>query len=158
MIAATNRKLQDEVRQGDSARISYYRLNVLPIELPPLRERPDDIPRLVNFYVDTYNTRVQEADTRRDRRCDAALQRYGWPGNIRELRNTVERAMLLAEGDDADRSATCRSAAPAPVRLTEQVELPAGGIDLEQLERSLRRPGARAERVEPDQGGRRCSV
>ena len=136
VIAATNRRLEDEVRQGKFREDLYYRLNVVPIPLPPLRERAKDIPLLLKFYVDTFNTefkkRVQgiapEAMTR--------LQTYGWPGNIRELRNAVERAMLLGEGtlltiDDFPMTAGGHG------RLTEGVELPANGIDLEQLERSL---------------------
>jgi two-component system response regulator AtoC len=136
VIAATNRKLEDEVRHGRFRDDLYYRLNVLPIPLPPLRERAKDIPLLLNYYVDTFNTefkkRVQgiapEAMTR--------LQSYGWPGNIRELRNAVERAMLLGERkvlvlEDFPMTVDARG------RLTAGVELPARGIDLEQLERSL---------------------
>ena len=136
VIAATNRKLDDEVRQGRFRDDLYYRLNVLPIALPPLRERPKDIPLLLNYYVDVFNAefkrRVQEVAPD----AMARLQTYGWPGNIRELRNAVERAMLLSEGklltiEDFPITSDNRG------RLTERVELPASGIDLDQLERSL---------------------
>jgi DNA-binding NtrC family response regulator len=74
-------------------------LNVLPIVLPPLRERADDIPRLVNFYVDAYNAEFKKRIHGVSPAAMQHLQRYPWPGNVRELRNAIERAMLLAEGD-----------------------------------------------------------
>jgi DNA-binding NtrC family response regulator len=98
IIAATNRNLQEEARQGRFRSDLYYRLNVLRIELPPLRERKDDIPLLVERFV---------AEFRRERRVElpaetlALLAAYDWPGNVRELRNTVERALAMAP--DADR-------------------------------------------------------
>jgi two-component system, NtrC family, response regulator AtoC len=135
VIAATNRNLQEEVKQGKFREDLFYRLNVLPILLPPLRERADDIPRLVSFYVDAYNTEFKKRVRGVDPAAMNELSRYPWPGNIRELRNAVERAMLLAEGQtlaNGDFSLGVGSA-----RLDDRVALPAGGIDLEQLERSL---------------------
>jgi transcriptional regulator with GAF, ATPase, and Fis domain len=136
VISATNRTLQDEVRQGKFREDLFYRLNVLPIHLPPLRERPDDIPRLVSFYVDAYNSEFKKHIRGVTPDAMQQLQRYPWPGNVRELRNTVERAMLLAEGETLTAS-DLTSASGGPVRLSDKVELPAAGIDLEQLERSL---------------------
>jgi two-component system response regulator AtoC len=136
VIAATNRKLETEVREGRFREDLYYRLNVLPVELPPLRARPGDIPLLVNYYVDTYNREFRKRIRGVEPGAMGALKTYGWPGNVRELRNVVERAMLLTEGT----MLTTRDfllASGSPVRLSEQVDLPAGGIDLEQLERSL---------------------
>ena len=136
VIAATNRNLQEEVRQGRFREDLFYRLNVLPVALPPLRERPEDIPLLVNFYVDAYGTEFKRRVRGVTPEAIQRLRRYPWPGNIRELRNIVERAMLLAEGETltADDFA---GAAAGPVRLSDRVELPSGGIDLEELERSL---------------------
>ena len=136
VVAATNRKLDHEVKEGRFREDLFYRLNVLPIELPPLRAKADDIPLLVNYYVDAYNREFRKRVTGVDPDAMAALKAYGWPGNVRELRNVVERAMLLAEGPTLT-LADFPVAAASPVRLTEQVGLPAGGIDLEQLERSL---------------------
>ena len=136
VVAATNRTLATEVREGRFREDLYYRLNVLPIELPPLRARPDDIPLLVNYYVDTFNTEFRKRLRGVEPRAMAALKAYGWPGNVRELRNVVERAMLLAEGSMLT-VGDVPAAAAGSVRLTEQVALPAAGIDLEQLERSL---------------------
>lgn len=136
VISATNRNLQDEVRQGRFREDLFYRLNVLPIALPPLRERADDIPVLVTFYVDAYNVEFKKRVRGLSADAMRKLQKYHWPGNVRELRNSVERAMLLAEGETltADDFAGATS---GPVRLSDRVELPAAGIDFEQLERSL---------------------
>jgi two-component system response regulator AtoC len=136
VIAATNRNLDDEVRAGRFREDLFYRLNVLPITLPPLRQRPEDIPLLINYFVDVYNQEFRKKIQRVAPEAINRLRTYGWPGNIRELRNAVERAMLLVEGDEltAEQFPMTQSAGP---RLSERVELPATGIDLEQLERSL---------------------
>jgi DNA-binding NtrC family response regulator len=136
VIAATNRNLQEEVRQGRFREDLFYRLNVLPIPLPPLRDRADDIPRLVDFYVDAYNTEFKKRVRGVAPEAMAQLQRHSWPGNVRELRNAVERAMLLADGDIL-RAEDFSPGAAGSARLTDRVQLPAGGVDLEQLERSL---------------------
>ena len=136
VISATNRNLQDEVRHGRFREDLFYRLNVLPIQLPPLRQRPDDIPRLVNFYVDIYNTEFRKRIRGVTPDALLELQRYPWPGNVRELRNRVERAMLLADGETLTAD-DLMSGTAAPATLSDRVELPAAGIDLEQLERSL---------------------
>jgi two-component system response regulator AtoC len=136
VVAATNRNLEDEVKRGRFREDLYYRLNVLPIALPPLRARADDIPRLVNYFIDGFNTEFRKKVKRVAPETMKRIQAYGWPGNIRELRNAIERAMLLADGDeltDADFPLSGGTGA----RLTEGVQLPAHGIDLEQLERSL---------------------
>ena len=136
VVAATNRKLETEVREGRFREDLYYRLNVLPIDLPPLRARPADVPLLVNYYVDAYNSEFRKRVVGVEPSAMDAMRRYGWPGNVRELRNVVERAMLLAEGPMLTLG-DVPVAAAGPVRLTERVDLPARGIDLEQLERSL---------------------
>jgi two-component system response regulator AtoC len=136
VISATNRNLQEEVRQGKFRDDLFYRLNVLPIALPPLRDRADDIARLVTFYIDAYNSEFKKRVRGVTPEAMQQLQRYPWPGNVRELRNAVERAMLLAEGNTLTAGDLSGTAA-GPVRLSDRVELPAAGIDLEQLERSL---------------------
>ena len=136
VVAASNRVLEDEVRKGRFREDLYYRLNVLPIVLPPLRARADDVPALVNYFVDAYNTEFRKHVRGVAGNAMRLLQTYGWPGNIRELRNAVERAMLLVEGSEltADQFPV---ASNAGVRLTEAVALPPTGVDLEQLEHSL---------------------
>jgi transcriptional regulator with PAS, ATPase and Fis domain len=136
VVAATNRHLEDEVQKGRFREDLYYRLNVLPIVLPPLRARADDIPALVHYFVDAYNTEFRKRVRGVSAEAMRRLQAHGWPGNIRELRNAVERAMLLVDGDQltADQFPALSGAGP---RLSEAVDLPAAGINLEQLERSL---------------------
>ena len=136
VIGATNRNLQEEVREGRFREDLFYRLNVMPITLPPLRERADDIPRLVNFYIDAYNTEFKKRVRGVTPDALKKIQTYGWRGNVREVRNAVERAMLLAEGDTLTVD-DFAGAITDSMRLGDQVELPPGGIDLEQLERSL---------------------
>ena len=136
VVAATNRKLETEVKEGRFREDLYYRLNVLPIELPALRARPGDLPLLVNYYVDAYNQEFRKRVRGVEPNAMDALKSYGWPGNVRELRNVVERAMLLADGQTLTLG-DFPVAAASPAKLTEQVDLPAAGIDLEQLERSL---------------------
>ena len=135
VIAATNKTLQDEVRAGRFREDLFYRLNVLPIVLPPLRERADDIPLLVTFYIDAYNVEFKKKIRGATADAMKRLSAYGWPGNIRELRNAVERAMLLCESETL--TADDFTLFGAAARLGDRVELPASGIDLDQLERSL---------------------
>ena len=99
VIAATNRNLEDQVAKGNFRSDLYYRLNVLPMRLPPLRDHGEDIPALVNFFIDTFNTEFKKRIIGASSAASALISGYGWPGNVRELRNVVERAMLLAEGD-----------------------------------------------------------
>jgi transcriptional regulator with GAF, ATPase, and Fis domain len=98
IIAATHRDLEAAVRDGRFREDLYYRLNVFPIRIPPLRDRPEDVPSLVRTFVEeltrTMGKRIEEVDAR----CLDALAAYPWPGNVRELRNAVERAMILATG------------------------------------------------------------
>jgi two-component system, NtrC family, response regulator AtoC len=136
VIAATNRNLEDEVRKGRFREDLFYRLNVLPIVLPPLRERADDVPLLVSFYVDRFNQEFRKGVRAVSPEAIHRLEAYGWPGNVRELRNTVERAMLLAESDTL-RPDDFTLGSGAAIRISDQVTLPAGGINLEDLERSL---------------------
>jgi two-component system, NtrC family, response regulator AtoC len=135
VIAATNRDLEEEVRNGKFRSDLYYRLNVLPITLPPLRSHPDDIPGLVRFYIDAFNREFKKCVSGASPAAIRLLEAYGWPGNIRELRNIVERAMLLAEHDvlDAGDFATL----VGRTSTNGSFELPAHGVNLEQLERSL---------------------
>jgi len=136
VVAATNRKLEDEVKHGKFREDLYYRLNVLPIALPPLRARADDIPRLVHYFIDLFNTEFRKRIRRVAPETMKRLQAYGWPGNIRELRNAIERAMLLTDRDELTDSDFPLTTGVSP-RLTEAAQLPPHGVDLEQLERSL---------------------
>ena len=136
VVAATNRRLEEEVKHGKFREDLYYRLNVLPIEIPPLRARADDIPKLVHYFIDSYNTEFRKRVRRVSPDTMKRLQAYGWPGNIRELRNAIERAMLLVDGDELNNGDFPLTTGAAP-RLTDALQLPPHGIDLEELERSL---------------------
>lgn len=98
IIAATNRDLEPEVHAGKFRKDLYYRLNVFPITIPPLRERPDDIPPLVWAFIRQFEQRMGKHIQSIPKRGLEALQRYSWPGNVRELRNVVEHAMIVSPG------------------------------------------------------------
>jgi Nif-specific regulatory protein len=102
LVAATNRNLEEMVKKGEFREDLYYRLNVIPIDLPPLRERGEDIKQLVNFFLErsmkNHKKRVLITDEAMDK-----LMAYPWPGNVRELENTIERIVLM--GDEAGISA-----------------------------------------------------
>jgi formate hydrogenlyase transcriptional activator len=98
ILAATNRDLEPEVHAGKFRKDLYYRLNVFPITIPPLRERPDDIPLLVWAFIRVFEKRMGKHIQSVPKRSLEALQRYSWPGNARELRNVVEHAMIVSPG------------------------------------------------------------
>ena len=95
IVAATNRDLLDEIAEGRFREDLYYRLNVIPVDLPALRERPDDIPALVEFFVERYAAENRKEIPRIVPEFVAALRQYVWPGNVRELQNYIERAIVL---------------------------------------------------------------
>jgi two-component system response regulator AtoC len=99
IIAATHRDLQTETKAGRFREDLYYRLNVLPIHVPPLRDRRDDIPLLIEHFITRNNARLGTNIRGLDNECRRLLYEYSWPGNVRELENTIERAMVLAEGE-----------------------------------------------------------
>jgi DNA-binding NtrC family response regulator len=98
VIAATNRDLRQMVADGKFQDDLFYRLNVIPIEIPPLRERRDDIPALVEHFVKKHAQRTGRRIERVDDGVLSGLQQYEWPGNVRELENTIERAVVLSSG------------------------------------------------------------
>ncbi len=135
VIAATNRNLEEAVGKHQFRSDLFYRLNVLPISMPPLRAHAEDIPLLVEHLIDGFNTEFRKRVLGATPAAYALLQSYGWPGNVRELRNVIERAMLLSDGDRLD--ASDFGWLTTAVRAGNEFELPATGVDLEQLERSL---------------------
>jgi transcriptional regulator with GAF, ATPase, and Fis domain len=99
VIAATNRDLAEDVREGRFREDLYYRLNVFPIRVPPLRERTEDVPLMVWAFLEEFSSRMGKKITKVPRRTMEALQRHSWPGNVRELRNMIEHAAIITEGD-----------------------------------------------------------
>ncbi|MCA9751942.1 MAG: sigma-54-dependent Fis family transcriptional regulator [Gemmatimonadetes bacterium] len=99
IISATNRDLAKQVRSGEFREDLYFRLKVVPVELPPLRERPEDLPELVSHFLREFSTAFGKRFVGVDDGALRAMRAYPWPGNIRELRNCMERAVLLHEGE-----------------------------------------------------------
>jgi transcriptional regulator with GAF, ATPase, and Fis domain len=99
VIAATNRDLKKAVANGTFRQDLFYRLNVFPITLPPLRERKDDILMLVEYFIQRYATKAGKSIRSIDKKTLDLLQTYNWPGNIRELQNVIERSVILTLGD-----------------------------------------------------------
>jgi formate hydrogenlyase transcriptional activator len=98
LIAATNRDLARSVSEGEFRSDLFYRLNVFPIRVPPLRERRDDIPALVHYFVRKFAEKMNRVVEAVSRETMEALMAWDWPGNIRELENLVERSVILTEG------------------------------------------------------------
>ena len=135
VVAATNRQLDDEVAKGRFRSDLFYRLNVLPIPLPALRDHTEDVPIIAAFFIDSFNAEFKRRIEGLTPAAAVMLQSYVWPGNVRELRNVVERGMLLCEGKQLD--VRDFAALTGPGRAADGVELPAAGLNLEEVERSL---------------------
>ncbi|HEX7177836.1 MAG TPA: sigma-54 dependent transcriptional regulator [Pyrinomonadaceae bacterium] len=99
LVAATNKNLQGEIKRGRFREDLFYRLSVMPLTLPPLRERRDDILPLVEHFIRRFNQKLNRRVQGVTPKAEAVLQSYEWPGNIREVRNVVERAVILCSGD-----------------------------------------------------------
>jgi two-component system, NtrC family, response regulator AtoC len=136
VIAATNQDLQQLIAEGQFREDLFYRLNVVPITLPPLRQRPGDIPILVAHFLEKYKAEAKHIAP------DAmqALVGYQWPGNIRELENTIERIVILSHGDEilpSDLPSEVRAGATSPERGRSGFVLPEDGVALEEVELDL---------------------
>ena len=127
LVAATNRNLARMVKQKEFRNDLYYRLNVFPIVLPPLRSRPEDIPALAAHFVDIYGRRMGKQIERIPPETISALGSYSWPGNIRELQNFIERSVILTAGSVLQ--------APLPDLKRSVERESAGAVTLEEAER-----------------------
>jgi len=137
VIAATNRDLNAAVANGFFRRDLFYRLQVFPIEIPPLRERSEDIPMLVEYFIDRYARKARKNITRINKETLELLQSYSWPGNIRELQNVIERSMILCETDTFSIDESWLPQQPQPFLMAKpknQIELPRR---LEQQEKNM---------------------
>jgi transcriptional regulator with PAS, ATPase and Fis domain len=142
VITATNKNLHEAVREGAFRQDLYFRLNVIQISIPALRERPEDILPLANFFVDHYNKKFRRHIEGITPESQHLLMAHSWPGNVRELRNAVERAMILEES-------SLLTTSSLPVTLNNPVgtvdgisarapyQIPDEGISLEENERTL---------------------
>jgi transcriptional regulator with GAF, ATPase, and Fis domain len=134
VIAATNRDLEKEVREGTFREDLFYRLQVMPVVLPSLRERRGDVELLAKFYINRFNGEFRKHVRGLSAAAQELLDHYTWPGNVRELRNAIERAMLLADRpqlEPQDFTTLTRTVSAAHFKL------PAEGVNLEEVERQL---------------------
>jgi DNA-binding NtrC family response regulator len=139
VVVATHRKLEEQVRQGSFRQDLFHRIFVFPVSLPPLRERPEDIPALVEHFAAQIAKQNGWKETTFDPEAVAALQKHLWPGNIRELRNVVERLLLFAE-DNRVTAATVQAALPMQSSSEPGVAVPGTGTlaeRVEQIERQM---------------------
>ena len=135
VIAATNRDIERAVKDGKFREDIYYRLSVITLHMPPLRERKEDIPLLVEYFLKKYNPSVEVA---LEPEALAALMAYGWPGNVRELENAIERASVLRRGNVISRSELPDKLIRGAMGVEDIIlNLPEEGISLEDLEKSL---------------------
>ena len=148
LIAATNRNLSAMVEEGRFRSDLFFRLNVFPIDLPPLRERREDIPLLVRHFAVDFSRRMNKTIETISPATMGALERYSWPGNIRELQNVIERAVILSPGsalvvpvEEMDRHTTRELApeiAPAQAKRRRPVRSILADVDREQIIRALK--------------------
>jgi DNA-binding NtrC family response regulator len=150
VVAASNRDLEEAVARGRLRRDLYYRLSVLPVRLPPLRERRQDIALLAQYFVESYNQEFRKHVRGLTPEATARLTAHDWPGNVRELRNAIERAMLFAEGDRLGAEDLKVLPGASPVASAPEgpaaILLPACGVDGRGL------IGQALERGGPDRG------
>jgi DNA-binding NtrC family response regulator len=135
LIVATSRNLEEQIKAGWFREDLNGRVRALRIDVPPLRSHPEDVPSLISFYIDVYNRELGKAIRGASLPALRALQDYPWPGNVREVRNAVERAMLLAAGawlEPGDFPVLGTN-----VQAANRIALPPEGVHLEELERSL---------------------
>lgn len=142
VIAATNKDLQKEVDEGRFRSDLLYRLKVIPITIPPLRERREDLPDLVRMFVQHFNKEFRKSVQGVEPAAAEAMRRYPWPGNVRELKNAIERAVLLGgdhsiELEDLPVEVSEVLEMPILCENVEEFELPEQGLDLEALQRHL---------------------
>jgi transcriptional regulator with PAS, ATPase and Fis domain len=132
IIAATNKDLEEEIQAGLWREDLYYRLNVITIDVPPLRRRKEDIPLLINFFLDKYNTQNSKAIKGVTGEVMEIFNAYDWPGNVRELENVIERAVVLCAGDTIALSCL-------PQKLAELKEEAAAssGLNFVEMEKNL---------------------
>ena len=154
VIAASNRDLKAESEAGRFRLDLFYRLSVILIDIPPLRERGDDVLHLAEYYIESFNQNLRRGVQKMSPEVAEAFRRYGWPGNVRELRNVIERVMILEEGDTITAKYVPHNVAADPARISaalsaavtsadEIVHLPPGGVSAEAVELSLVRQALR---------------
>jgi formate hydrogenlyase transcriptional activator len=145
VIAATNRDLQAAIASGKFRSDLYYRLNVFPIEVPPLRQRPEDIPMLVGYFIDRFARKTGKTIRSVSKKSLDILHAYPWPGNIRELQNVIERSIILCESEtfSVDESWLTRQPVPSEVKSRPELPQKLATREKEMIEAALRECGGR---------------
>jgi transcriptional regulator with GAF, ATPase, and Fis domain len=145
VIAATNRDLEAAIAAGTFRSDLFYRLNVFPIEIPRLRERKDDIPLLVEYFIDRYARKAGKTIRRISKRSLELLQAYPWPGNIRELQNIIERSVIVCETESFSIDESWLSRRPHTIDSRSQPELSQklAAQEKEMIEAALKESGGR---------------
>jgi formate hydrogenlyase transcriptional activator len=143
VITSTSRNLKEEVRAGRFREDLYYRLNVFPVSIPPLRERADDIPDLVRFFVDKYSRKIGKQIENIPKAAMKVLEKYSWPGNVRELEHVIERAVITTSGPVLQLADRLEPIRPAETAETSRKELAA--VEKEHILRVLGDTGWRIE-------------
>lgn len=138
IIAATNQSMEQLIAEKRFREDLYYRLNVIEITMPPLRKRPEDVPLLAEFFVDSFNRKFKKKVGGFDKSGINALCEYPWPGNVRELRNVIERAMILTKTEllGAD-DLPLRTRSVRPTANDDLIALPEDGVSLDTVEKEL---------------------
>lgn len=157
LIAASNRNLEEEVKKGSFRDDLFYRLNVVPIHLPPLRERREDIPLLIEHFIATFSTEYKVEPKKVSPDALDKLVSYSWPGNIRELQNVIERVFALSQSNQitlADLPGSIVGFEIKPVAFEEMAELPT----LADMERSLIRAALRKSRGNKNEAARILAI
>jgi DNA-binding NtrC family response regulator len=150
VICATNRDLKEEIRHGRFREDLYFRLHVFTIVLPPLKERREDVPLLVHHFIEKFNGETGKHVQGLTPQAMVTLQGYAWPGNIRELRNTLERAMILVDGDvigEEHLPPDMRSSRPEAAMLRVPLGIPLDRVEKDYILASLQRNGGNKART-----------
>lgn len=137
IIAATNKNLADEVQKSKFREDLYYRLKVVTVEIPPLRERKEDIPELARFFIDKYSREFGKRISSIDEKALNALIEYNWPGNIRQLETVIERAIIICEGDKITLKDIQDELKLKMPKSVLHIDIPDEGINYEEFEREL---------------------
>jgi formate hydrogenlyase transcriptional activator len=145
VIAATNRDLQSAIAAGTFRSDLFYRLNVFPIEVPPLRKRQEDIPVLVAYFVDRFARKAGKRIRNVNKNSLELLRSYPWPGNIRELQNIVERSVIVCDSENfsVDESWLSRQTFRSEPKSQSELSRTIANEEIEMIEAALRETGGR---------------
>lgn len=137
IIAATNKDLEKEMKNGKFREDLYYRLRVVTMEIPPLRDRREDIPELVHFFIQRYNNEFGKRIKGVDETAMKALVEYHWPGNVRQVESVIERALLMCESDTIRLKDIKSELRLSPQQGLLEIEIPDEGLNFEELEKEV---------------------